>query len=155
MLLSLFPHLCFKVAPCSLLSLIYCASKQHHVFHIVSLISCLVHTSGNFSLQNLACIFLQWASSNSLGLCEQASWMHTHQFSFVEHSQLQCIRCMAIPTPYVDINLWASPQPVDQPRQRETFSFFVFSTQSPSSYSIPPIVLYPWLALIYCESLQV
>ena len=23
---------------------------------------------------------------NSLGLCEQASWMHTHQFSFVEHS---------------------------------------------------------------------
>ena len=27
MLLSLFPHLCFKVAPCSLLSLIYCASK--------------------------------------------------------------------------------------------------------------------------------
>ena len=85
-------------------SLIYCASKQHHVFHIVSLISCLFHTSGNFSLQNLACIFLRWASSNALGLHEQASWMHTHQFSFVEHSQLQCIRCMAIPTPHVDIN---------------------------------------------------
>ena len=84
MLLSLFPHLCFKVAPwssCSLIycaskqhlvlhvvSLIYCASKQHHVFHIVSLISCLFHTSGNFSLQNLACIFLRWASSNALGL---------------------------------------------------------------------------------------
>ena len=30
------------------------------------------------------------------------------------------------------------------------FLFFVFSTQSPSSYSIPPIVLYPWLALMYC-----
>ena len=67
-------------------SLIYCASKQHHVFHIVSLISCLFHTSGNFSLYNLACIFLRWASSNALGHREQASWMHTHQFSFVEHS---------------------------------------------------------------------
>ena len=104
-------------------SLIYCASKQHLVFHIVSLISCLVHTSGNFSLQNLACIFLRWASSNALGLREQASWMHTHQFSFVEHSQLQCIRCMEIPTPHIDINRWASPQPVDQPRQCETLSF--------------------------------
>ena len=69
-------------------SLIYCASKQHHVFHIVSLIICLVHTSGNFSLQNLACIFLRWASSNALGLHEQASWMHTHLVSFVELSYI-------------------------------------------------------------------
>ena len=30
------------------------------------------------------------------------------------------------------------------------YLFFVFSTQSPSSYSIPPIVLYPWLTLMYC-----
>ena len=43
MLLSLFPHLCFKVAPCSLLSLIYCASKQHHVLHVESLIGCHFH----------------------------------------------------------------------------------------------------------------
>ena len=28
--------------------------------------------------------------------------------------------------------------------------FFAFSTQSPSSYSIPPKVLCPWLALMYC-----
>ena len=46
-----------------------CGSKQHHGLHdrespILSL-SC---TSWNFSLQNLACIFLQWASSNALGL---------------------------------------------------------------------------------------
>ena len=41
-----------------------------------------------FSLQNLACIFLRWASSNALGLREQASWMHTHQFSFVELSYI-------------------------------------------------------------------
>ena len=71
MLLSLFPHLCFKVAPCS------SCSESHKLS---------IHTSGNFSLQNLACIFLRWSSSNALGLLEQASWMHTHQSSFVELS---------------------------------------------------------------------
>ena len=89
MLLSLFPHLCFEVAPCSLCSEshILCF-KVAPCFHIVSLINCLVHTSGNFSLQNLACIFLRWASSNALGLREQASWMHTHLVSFVELSYI-------------------------------------------------------------------
>ena len=46
------------------------------------------YTSGNFSLYNLACIFQQWASSNALGLREQASWMHTHLVSFVELSYI-------------------------------------------------------------------
>ena len=56
-----------------------CASKQHHDLHDrQSLVLSLSYTSGNFSLQNLACIFLRWASSNALGLHEQASWMHTH-----------------------------------------------------------------------------
>ena len=58
-----------------------CASKQHHNLHDrESLVLSLSYTSGNFSLQNLACIFQQWASSSALGLREQASWMHTHQF---------------------------------------------------------------------------
>ena len=48
----------------------------------------LSYTSGNFSLQNLAFIFQEWASSNALGLREQASWMHTHLVSFIE---LSCI----------------------------------------------------------------
>ena len=56
-----------------------CASKQHHDLHDREfLVLPLSYTTGNFSLQNLACIFLQWASSNALGLHEQASWMHTH-----------------------------------------------------------------------------
>ena len=74
MLLSLFPHLCFKVAPCY-------SCRESHMLP-------LSYTSGNFSLQNLACIFLRWASSNALGLHEQASWMHTHQFSFVKLSYI-------------------------------------------------------------------
>ena len=64
-----------------------CASKQHHDLHDrESHMLSLSYTSGNFSLQNLACIFQQWASSNALGLREQASWMHTHLVSFVELS---------------------------------------------------------------------
>ena len=66
-----------------------CASKQHHNLHDrESLVLSLSYTSGNFSLQNLACIFQQWASSNALGLREQASWMHTHLVSFVELSYI-------------------------------------------------------------------
>ena len=66
-----------------------CASKQHHNPHDrESLVLSLSYTSGNFSLQNLACIFQQWASSSALGLREQASWMHTHLVSFVELSYI-------------------------------------------------------------------
>ena len=66
-----------------------CASKQHHdLYDRESLILSLSYTSGNFSLQNLACIFQQWVSSNALGLHKQVSWMHTHLFSFVELSYI-------------------------------------------------------------------
>ena len=54
----------------------------------LSLFLSFSYTSGNFSLLNLACIFQRWASSNALGLCEQASWMHTHLVSFVELSYI-------------------------------------------------------------------
>ena len=66
-----------------------CASKQNHDLHSREyLMLSLSYTSGNFSLQNLACIFQQWASSSALGLREQASWMHTHLVSFVELSYI-------------------------------------------------------------------
>ena len=66
-----------------------CASKQHHDLHSrESLMLSLSYTSGNFSLQNLACIFQQWDSSNALGLREQASWMRNHLVSFVELSYI-------------------------------------------------------------------
>ena len=66
-----------------------CASKQHLNLHDrESLVLSLSYTSGNFSLQNLACIFQRWAFSNALGLREQSSWMHTHLVSFVELSYI-------------------------------------------------------------------
>ena len=33
-------------------------------------------------------------------------------------------------------------------------SDLVFSTQPPPSYSIPPILLYPWLTLMYCVKVE-
>ena len=77
----LFPHLCFKVAQCS--------SLQR--------VSCLVNFiyQWEFSLQNLACIFQRWDSSNALGLREQASWMHTHQFLLLSfHSFLDLVHLL-------------------------------------------------------------
>ena len=66
-----------------------CSSKQHHDLHDrESLVLSLSYTSGNFSLQNLTCIFQQWAFSNAIGLREQASWMHTHLVSFFEISYI-------------------------------------------------------------------
>ena len=66
-----------------------CASNQHNdLYDKESLVLSLSYTGGNFSLQNLACIFLRWASSNALGLREQASWMHTHLVSFVDLSYI-------------------------------------------------------------------
>ena len=62
----LFPHLCFRVASCS--------------SYRESLELSLSYTSGNFHFK-LACIFQRWASSNALGLHEQASWMQTHLVS--------------------------------------------------------------------------
>ena len=70
-----------------------CASKQHHDLHDrESLVLSLPYTSGNFSLQNLTCIFQRWASSNALGLREQASWMDTHiVFSLSFHTLIALV----------------------------------------------------------------
>ena len=73
-----------------------CASKQHHDLHDrESHILSLSYTSGNFSLWNLACIFQQWASSNALGLHEQASWMHTYLvFLFILHTLIALVHLL-------------------------------------------------------------
>ena len=70
-----------------IVSLIYCASKQHHVFHIESLICCHFRILlGIFYYRTWLVYSYDGLPQNALGLREQASWMHTHQFSFVEHS---------------------------------------------------------------------
>ena len=90
MLLSLFPHLCFKVAPCSLYSEshILCF-KVAPCFHVESLIGCHFHILvGIFHYRTWLVYSYDGLPQNSLGLCEQASWMHTHLVSFVELSYI-------------------------------------------------------------------
>ena len=131
-----------------------CASKQHHNLHDrESLVLSLSYTSGNFSLQNLACIFQQWASSNALGLREQASWMHTHLVSFVEISYIYSSsasvawQSLLLALTSIDGHLHSSLIS----RVDVRLSPFLSSPHNPPPlYSIPPIVLCPWLALIYC-----
>ena len=69
-------------------SLIYCASKQHLVPHVVSLISCLFILVGIFHYRTLLVYSNDGFPQIALGLREQASWMHTHLVSFVEISYI-------------------------------------------------------------------
>ena len=135
-----------------------CASKQHHNIHDrESLVLSLSYTSGNFSLQNLACIFQQWASSSALGLLEQASWMHTHLVSFVE---LLCIYSSSASIAWQSLLLALTSigghlhSPLISLVDVRLSPFLSSPHKPPSLYSIPPIVLYPWLTLMYCVKVE-
>ena len=134
-----------------------CASKQHHDLHDrESLMLSLSYTSGNFSLQNLACIFLRWASSKCLGLREQASWMHTHLVSFVELSYIYSSsasiawQSLLLALTSIDGHLHSPLIILVNVR----LSPFLSSPHNLHHYSIPPIVLYPWLTLMYCVKVE-
>ena len=94
---------------------------------------------------------------NSLGLREQASWMHTHLVSFVELSYIYSSsasvawKSLLLMLTSIDGHLHS---PLIILVNVRLSLFFVFSTQPPSSYSIPPIVLYPWLTLMYCVRVE-
>ena len=66
-----------------------CASKQHHVLHIESLLSYHFHILvGIFIIELGLYIPMMGFLKIALGLREQASWMHTHLVSFVELSYI-------------------------------------------------------------------
>ena len=131
-----------------------CASKQHHdLYDRESLVLSFSYTSGNFSLQNLTCIFQQWASSSALGLREQASWMHTHLVSFVELSYIDSSsasvawQSLLLALTSIDGHLHSPLISLVDVRLPP----FLSSPHNPPHYILfPPIVLCPWLTLIYC-----
>ena len=93
---------------------------------------------------------------SALGLCEQASWMHTHLVSFVE---LSCIysssasvawQSLLLALTSIDGHLHSSLIS----RVDVRLSPFCLLHITPSLYSIPPIVLYPWLTLMYCVKVE-
>ena len=58
-----------------------CASKQHHVLHRESLLCFHFHILvGIFHYRTWLVYSNDGLPQNALGLREQASWMHTHQF---------------------------------------------------------------------------
>ena len=66
-----------------------CASKQHHVLHIESLLCCHFHILvGIFHFRTWLVYSNDGLPQNALGLREQASWMHTHLVSFLELSYI-------------------------------------------------------------------
>ena len=139
----LLPHLCCKVAPCS--------------SYRESLELSLSYTSGNFHYRTWLVYSNDGLPQNALGLPEQASWMHTHLVSFVELSYIYSSsasvawQSLLLMLTSIDGHLHSSLISLVNVRLSP---FFVFSTQPPSSYSIPPIVLYPWLTLMYCVRVE-
>ena len=130
-----------------------CASKQHHDLHDrESLILSLSYTSGNFSLQNLACIFQRWAS-NALGLHDQASWMHTHLVSFERSYTYSSSASVASKSLLTHINIDVHlHSPLIRLVDVRLSPSFLSSPQQP--YSIPPIVLCAWPTLMHCVKVE-
>ena len=91
---------------------------------------------------------------DALGLREQASWMHTHLVSSLSFHTLIALSA-SVAWQSLLLALTSIDGHLHSPLiSRVDFLLFVFSTQPPPSYSIPPIVLYPWLTLMYCVKVE-
>ena len=136
---TLLPHLCFRVAPCS--SYRECLELS------------LPYTSGNFHYRTWLCIFWWWASSNARGLHEQASWMHTHLVSVGAFILIALVHPLH-GNPYsltlisIDGNLHSPLIRLVDVRLSSPFCLLH------NHHFIPPIVLCPWLTLMYCVKVE-
>ena len=90
----------------------------------------------------------------ALGLREQASWMHTHLVSFLSFHILIALVHPLHGNPY-SLTLISIDGHLNSPLIRLVDVIlspsFAFST---TPYSIPPIVLYSWLTLMYCVKVE-
>ena len=78
-----------------------CASKQDHDLHDrESLILSLSYTSGNFCYRTWLVYSNDGLPQNALGLREQASWMHTHQFLLLRFHTLIALVHLLHGNPY-------------------------------------------------------
>ena len=93
---------------------------------------------------------------NALGLREQASWMHTHLVSSLSFRTLIALSA-SVAWQSLLVTLTSIVGHLHSPlisRVNVILSLFCLLTKPPSSCSIPPIVLCPWLALIYCVKVE-
>ena len=129
-----------------------CASKQHHDLHDrESPILSFSHTIGNFFYRIYSNNGLP---QNALGLREQASWVHTHLVSFVELSYIYSSsasvawQSLLLALTSIDGHLHSPLIHLVDVRLSSPFCLLH------NHHSIPPIVLYPWLTLIYCVKIE-
>ena len=134
-----------------------CASKQHHVLHIVSLICCHFHILVRIfhyktwlvytydGLPQMPQVFV----SKQVG-CTPTSFPLLSFHSFIALSASVAWQSQLLMLTSIDGHLHSPLIILVNVR----LSPFFFSAQSPSSYSIPPIVLYPWLMLMYCVKVE-
>ena len=153
----IFPHLCFKVAPCStcIESHILCFKVAPWFSYRESPMLSLSYTSGNFRYRTCLVYFNDGLPQIALGLREQASWMHTHLVLLLSFHTL-----IALVHPLHGNRYSLTLIPIDGHLHSPLIRLvdarlspsFLSSPQPP--YSIPPIVLYPWLTLMYCVKVQ-
>ena len=127
------------------------------IFMIESLLCCHFHILvGIFHYRTWLVYSNDGLPQNALGLREQASWMHTRLVSFVELSYIYrssaSVAWQSLLLTLTSIDGHLHSPLVSHVNVR--LSFFVFSHKSLSSYSTPPIVLYPWLMLMYCVKIE-
>ena len=132
-----------------------CASKQHHDLHDrESLILSVSYTNGSFHYRTWLVYSNIGLPQNALGLREQASWMHTHLVSFVGLSYIYSSSASVAWQ-----SLLLSLTSIDGHLHSPLIRLVDVRLSSPfcllhNYHSIPPIVLYPQLTLMYCVKIE-
>ena len=125
-------------------------------FMIESLLCCHFHILvGIFHYRTWIVYSNDGLPQNALGLHEQASWMHTHLVSLLSvHTFIALVHPLH-GNPY-SLTLISIDGHLHSPLIRlvdvRLSSPFLSSPQPP--YSVPPVVLYPWLTLMYCVKVE-
>ena len=125
------------------------------IFVIESLLCCHFHILvWNFHYRTWLVYSNDGLPQNALGLREQASWMHTHLVSFLSFHTLIALVHPLHGNPY-SLTLISIDGHLHSPfirlvDVRLSSPFWVLHNH----HSIPPIVLCPWLTLMYCVKIE-
>ena len=125
------------------------------IFMIESLLCCHFHILvGIFHYRTWLVYSNDGLPQNALGLREQASWMHTHLVSFVELSYIYSSsasvawQSLLLAWTLIDGHLHCPLICLNDVRLSPSFCLLH------NPHSIPPIVLCPWLMLMYCVKVE-
>ena len=132
-----------------------CASKQHHVLHRESLLCCHFHILvGIFHYRTWLVYSDDGLPQMPRGFHEQASWMHTHLVFSLSFYTLIALVHPLHGNPY-SLTLISIDGHLHSPLIRlvdvglsSTFCLLH------NHHSVPPIVLCPWLTLMYCVKVE-